>query len=232
MESNNLKLNPHHVYFAKALFLLYSVLYTGFVLAGKTFMPSPYQTPEMINTSKEIICLAQNIYFEARSEPEQGQLAVGHVVMNRVADKNYPNSICDVVKQGGEQRRHRCQFSWWCDGRSDLPKNEKAWEQSLDLAWEIYQGHAKDPTEGALWYHADYVSPKWSASLILGKKIGQHLFYLDKEQSVYALNTRSVLGSTANPASNSDESIDFPHFKISPSYPGMGTSISLPVLQL
>ena len=74
----------------------------------------------------DVHCLALNIYFEARGEPEKGQHAVGHVVMNRVAHSRYPNSVCGVVHQGGEQRLHRCQFSWWCDGQSDKPVNQKA----------------------------------------------------------------------------------------------------------
>jgi spore germination cell wall hydrolase CwlJ-like protein len=66
-------------------------------------------------------CLALNIYHEARGEPVSGQCAVGHVVMNRVSDNHYPDSICGVVKQGGAVKRYRCQISWWCDGRSDRP---------------------------------------------------------------------------------------------------------------
>jgi hypothetical protein len=143
--------------------------------------------------SEEIECLAQNIYFEARSESEQGQRAVGHVVMNRVAAKGYPNSICAVVKQGGEKRRFRCQFSWWCDGRSDQPMNRKAWQRSLELAKAIYRGDSKDPTGGALWYHAEYVKPVWSSALVFARKIGQHLFYSGRKQPVYAMNTSSTL---------------------------------------
>lgn len=136
----------------------------------------------------EVRCLALNIYFEARSEPEQGQRAVGHVVMNRVANQHYPNTVCKVVRQGGEEQLNRCQFSWWCDGRSDKPSNQKVWRNSLRLANAIYLGHSKDPTAGALWYHAVYVSPYWSDTLVLVRKIGQHLFYLKKKQPKYALN--------------------------------------------
>jgi hypothetical protein len=193
---------------------------------------SQFQTPRPLEITKEIECLAQNIYFEARSESEQGQLAVGHVVMNRVAHGHYPNSVCGVVKQGGENKRYRCQFSWWCDGRSDLPKDKKAWRRSHELAKTIYMGYAKDPTGGALWYHADYVNPKWSTALVFGKKIGHHLFYLSKKQPVYALNTLSTLQPNSSPIKTSEQSNGFPHFKVSPSYSGMGTSINLPVLQL
>lgn len=132
---------------------------------------------------QEVHCLALNIYFEARSEPEAGQRAVGHVVMNRVAHKAYPSSVCEVVQQGGEQRRHRCQFSWWCDGRSDKPVNRKAWSKSMRLARQIYQGILEDTTDGALWYHATYVEPYWSKILQQGDRIGQHIFYLENRLS-------------------------------------------------
>jgi hypothetical protein len=192
---------------------------------------SLYQAPGTRETIKEIECLAQNIYFESRSESQQGQLAVGHVVMNRVADKRYPNSACEVVRQGGEKRLHRCQFSWWCDGRSDQPHNNKAWQRSLELAKNIYKGHTKDPTDGALWYHADYVNPKWSNTLVLGKKIGQHLFYLSEDQPVFALNAIALQPDT-DQVNAPEQSAEFPRFKVSPSYSSMGASIDFPVLQL
>lgn len=130
----------------------------------------------------ELRCLALNIYFEARSEPESGQRAVGHVVMNRVAHPKYPDSVCKVVQQGGEQVLHRCQFSWWCDGQSDRPMNQKAWAKSLRLAWKVYFGFLEDTTGGALWYHATYVQPYWSDSLLKGERIGQHVFYLENRK--------------------------------------------------
>lgn len=129
------------------------------------------------NVREEINCLALNIYFEARSEPISGKVAVGHVVMNRVADARYPDKVCEVVKQGGEKPRNKCQFSWFCDGRSDHPANVKAWKESLALARVIYWGYSQDPTDGALWYHADYVRPHWRRALERGPKIGRHVFY-------------------------------------------------------
>ncbi|MCG7957511.1 MAG: cell wall hydrolase [Candidatus Thiodiazotropha taylori] len=143
---------------------------------------------QSIALSNELHCLALNIYFEARSESAQGQYAVGHVVMNRVAHQGFPDSICAVVKQGGEKRLNRCQFSWWCDGRSDKPINRKAWLKSLARAFEVYLGQVKDPTYGALWYHADYVSPKWSKAFTVVTKIGHHLFYHKGKQPSLALN--------------------------------------------
>jgi spore germination cell wall hydrolase CwlJ-like protein len=149
------------------------------------------------DVERELHCLALNIYFEARGESETGKIAVGHVVMNRVMDAKYPDSVCDVVMQGGERRRHKCQFSWWCDGRSDTPRNKRAWWQSKQLAFQIYVGMSQDPTDGALWYHADYVKPIWRKALKRGPKIGQHIFYL-------ALDTAK--GRTGDEARESHES--------------------------
>ena len=136
-----------------------------------------FKRPTPAAPAGEIECLALNIYFEARGEPEAGQLAVGHVVMNRVASARFPGTVCDVIQQGGELRRYRCQFSWWCDGRSDKPLNKRLWEKSAELALKVYWGRSADPTEGALWYHADYVKPYWRKDFERGPKIGRHIFY-------------------------------------------------------
>lgn len=126
---------------------------------------------------KALKCLALNIYHEARGEPVDGKLAVAHVVMNRVTDKRFPGSVCGVVAQGGEKRRHKCQFSWRCDGRSDRPRDRAQWAYSVDIARAVYFGRTEDLTNGALWYHADYVRPSWKYVLVKGPKIGRHIFY-------------------------------------------------------
>ncbi|MCH8198148.1 MAG: cell wall hydrolase [Proteobacteria bacterium] len=135
------------------------------------------EMPEEVGISEEVKCLALTIYFESRGEPDAGKIAVGHVVMNRVNNPRFPGQVCKVVKQGGEWRRNRCQFSWWCDGRSDKPKDRRAWGLSKELANTIYAGMSEDPTEGALWYHADYVKPYWKNVFARGPKIGRHIFY-------------------------------------------------------
>jgi N-acetylmuramoyl-L-alanine amidase len=125
---------------------------------------------------EEIECLAMTIYHEARGESERGQLAVGHVVVNRARSGLFPTSVCDVVRQGGSQR-NRCQFSWWCDGRSDRPRDQAALRESLWLAEEIYYGCTVDPTAGALWYHSTAVRPSWAKSFGRGRRIERHVFY-------------------------------------------------------
>ena len=149
------------------------------LFAGLAIPTGPAQAK--IDVTEEIHCLALNIYHEARSEPVAGQRAVGHVVLNRVSDKRFPNTICAVIKQGGYKKRHRCQFSWWCDGRSDEPLEVRAWQNSKTLARSIFWGFSDDPTYGALWYHTEAVKPIWRHSLLRGPQIGEHIFYLKKD---------------------------------------------------
>ncbi len=173
------------------------VLWTGLcALAASLVVPSPGAA----GVPDEIECLALNIYFEARSEPDAGRLAVGHVVMNRVSDDRYPGKVCAVVRQGGEKVRNRCQFSWWCDGRSDRPRERRAWEQSKAVATRIYWGLSEDITEGALWYHAVYVRPAWRKILVPGRTIGRHIFYRDEAAAQAAVGADEAPESAALPA--------------------------------
>ena len=128
--------------------------------------------------SRNLDCLALNIYHEARGEPLEGKIAVGQVVMNRVGDPDFPAQVCEVVQQGGQRPRDSCQFSWWCDGHSDRPDDLKAWTDSKGLAEKILAGALEDPTRGALWYHAEHVSPGWDMDMIRQGKIGRHVFYV------------------------------------------------------
>ena len=147
-----------------------------------------FRKPTPADPGDEVNCLALNIYFEARSEPEAGKLAVGHVVMNRVSSKRFPSTVCNVVRQGGELRRYRCQFSWWCDGRSDTPRNKIEWQRSSEIALAVYWGRTEDPTAGALWYHADYVKPSWRKDFDRGPKIGRHIFYSQAPRKTQVAN--------------------------------------------
>lgn len=129
----------------------------------------------------ERFCLAQNIYFESANQSFAGRLAVANVVMNRVKDEQFPDTVCEVVYQAKLIRsfpvRNMCQFSWYCDGLDDLPTDSKTWMQSLYLADRVLFGEYKDITEGALWYHSDAVTPYWSKHLNLVTTIDNHLFY-------------------------------------------------------
>ena len=131
---------------------------------------------------EDLTCLAQNIYFEARSEPLEGKLAVAHVVMNRVASRYFPETVCGVVRDGTDERLHKCQFSWYCDGKRDVITDQTAWKESMHLASKVYWGRVSDNSGGALWYHADYVKPFWRTAFQRGPKIGRHIFYSRKPE--------------------------------------------------
>lgn len=122
-------------------------------------------------------CLALNIYHEARGEPLEGQLAVAHVVLNRARDPRFPGDVCEVTYEHRTGFGPDCQFSWTCDGISDRPRDPVAWRRSQALARQVYDGLAADPTQGALWFHADYVEPHWSPGERAGQRIGQHIFF-------------------------------------------------------
>lgn len=126
----------------------------------------------------EQICLAKAIYFEARSEPTLGQIAVAGVVLNRVESERYPNTICGVVFQN-DHRKNACQFSFACDGKTDVARSSKHWRGAMQLAKAFMDGTKKAHViRDALFYHADYVSPDWAAKMRVVKKIGRHVFYV------------------------------------------------------
>ena len=132
-----------------------------------------------------LMCLALNTYHEAKNQSMIGQIATAQVVMNRVADSRYPNSVCEVVKQGPKYKgsdvpvRHKCQFSWFCDGKSDEPKRDsKEWFKAQDYARIVLSGRiVLDVTEGATHYHATYVKPSWAKTKTRTTRIESHIFY-------------------------------------------------------
>ncbi len=131
---------------------------------------------------KEAHCLAQAIYHEARSESYAGQLAVAEVVMNRVASRRYPSSVCGVVFQG-HKRRTGCQFTFTCDGSLKGGERGLPWAQSEKLAWKVMFGLNENLSDSATHYHADYVKPIWAKRLVRTAKIGKHIFYRPRVRS-------------------------------------------------
>ena len=160
---------------------------------------------------KDLVCLAENIYFEARAESMSGKAAVANVTRNRVNDKRWPKTYCKVVQQGPVREswktratisttdaiyypiKHRCQFSWYCDGNKDkiwanmektgktIQGNAMAWGDSLTVAaWTLGYGDfmaIRDNTEGAVFYYNhNLVTPSWKASKHYIKTIGNHTF--------------------------------------------------------
>jgi len=139
---------------------------------------------------KQLTCLYDNIYHEARNQPIVGQMAVMYVTLNRVDDSRFPNTICEVVMQGPHRRswkdltklvpiRHQCHFSWYCDGKSDEVTDQAAYDAIRYMVNEILMGSVKifDITEGATHYHADYVSPSWANTKTKTVEIEDHIFY-------------------------------------------------------
>lgn len=128
-------------------------------------------------SAKERQCLATAIYFEARGEPQRGQIAVAQVILNRVASGDYPDTICGVVYQN-QSRRNRCQFSFACDGKPDTIKEKRAWAVAEEIAREVVIGDVGvAEIAGATHYHASYVSPRWAPRLKRLARIGHHIFY-------------------------------------------------------
>ena len=131
-------------------------------------------------------CLAQNIYFEAGNQPLAGKIAVSQVVLNRLEHNSYPGTVCGVIydakyvenwRGNMVPRRNKCQFSWFCDGKSDEPLDTKTWMESLVVARDVMDGFYGDITEGATHYHATTVNPYWADSLNETVVINDHIFY-------------------------------------------------------
>lgn len=129
------------------------------------------------NLKREQRCLSEAIYFESRSEPEDGQAAVAQVVLNRVKSGLYPSSVCGVVYQN----RHRykaCQFTFACEGRSLAITEPDAWATAQRIAKSVLEGSEYNASVGhSTHYHATYVSPYWSRRLKRTDQIGRHIFY-------------------------------------------------------
>ena len=150
---------------------------------GRIFELRKYES--YAERKKQISCLQKNVYFEAAVESTAGKLAVAHVTYNRVKNKYFPNSFCDVIYQGkhhasGHPKRDRCQFSWYCDGKHDVPYPGPTWKNTKELAKWFYDNkdNIKDITDGALYYHADYIpDPRWAKYKSKTVKIDTHIFY-------------------------------------------------------
>lgn len=132
---------------------------------------------------RQIHCMAENLYFEARGEPTLGQIAVNNVVMNRVNDpqKRFGNNPCEVISQitFNKNKKKVCQFSWKCEGNKKI-KNHEKFLVLKTLSQYTYFGAFDDVTEGSKFYHATYVNPRWNLKKVT--KIGQHVFYREPDK--------------------------------------------------
>ena len=179
----------------KKLFLISFLLFASVAEAG--WMDKKMMEMSQREFDKQsMICLAKNIYFEARDQSTKGQIGVALVTINRVKSKHFPNTMCEVVHQGqkknGKMLLHKCHFSWYCDGKSDTPRDRMSWAISKLIAramllkpgvhikhfgekWEI-----EDFLHGATHYHrVDIEPPYWTAKMLKYSTIDDHIFYID-----------------------------------------------------
>ena len=124
----------------------------------------------------EVMCIAMAVYWEARGEPLAGRFAVAEVVINRMNDPRYPSDACSVVYEGGETR-HECQFSFFCDGKSDQPTDDVPWRVAQLIAAAVYEGRAAPVVGGATHYHARRVHPDWASTGQVVGRVNDHVFY-------------------------------------------------------
>ncbi|MEO0548333.1 MAG: cell wall hydrolase [Pseudomonadota bacterium] len=140
----------------------------------KSFEPMHMaRADDMVRQTK---CLAEAVYYEARSESSAGQLGVAEVIMNRVKDHRYPNTICDVVYQGAT-RTTGCQFTFTCDGAMSKQPKGWRWDKANSVAAHVLMGLNETKTAGATHYHATYVNPVWNSGLVRTRQIETHIFY-------------------------------------------------------
>ena len=132
------------------------------------------QAPD--DAARALDCLTAAIYYEARSQSEDGQRAVAQVVLNRVRGRAFPSTICGVVYQGST-RRTGCQFSFTCDGSMNARRNENSWAEAQRIAAAALAGEVYAPVGSATHYHANYVLPWWASSLSRVTQVGAHIFY-------------------------------------------------------
>lgn len=155
-------------------------------------------------------CLSFAIYYEARSESEQGQIAVAQVVLNRVRDRAYPDDVCSVVFQGSE-RRTGCQFSFTCDGSMARLPEGPAWRKAREIAEAALSGRTDAEVGGATHYHTTAIQPYWSSSLRKVATIGAHIFYtrpkVGDASSISFARVEQVVLSSVDPEDQSGVTI-------------------------
>jgi spore germination cell wall hydrolase CwlJ-like protein len=146
-------------------------------------VPPAQQVATVSDIDRQVECMTRNIYYEASHEPPEGKIAVAQVVMNRAASDKFPNDVCQVISQ--KTVFHSavvCQFTWLCDGsvqRRTIHPDQ--WEESRIAAKKVLlEGFRLPSLENALFYHADYVNPRWRLDEVA--RIGRHIFYQPRQE--------------------------------------------------
>ena len=194
-----MRIKSHHISFVLAIGLFY-VFYSIINLEiPKDVREHIEKEPRVLSQVEDkvktfdhesVLCLAKNAYFEARNQSILSQIAVSQVVMNRVKNEDFPNTVCGVVYEAWMNKwfkdnmnkdvpvRDKCQFSWYCDGKADVIHDHESFNIALAVANQVLSGYnLKDVTDGALWYHAVYVNPYWAKEKIKTVKHEDHIFY-------------------------------------------------------
>lgn len=139
---------------------------------------------DVLTFHEQLTCLTEAIYFESRGEDFIGQLAVANVILNRVRHVKFPDTVCEVVHEGLYWKknpvRDKCQFSYWCDGKSEQMKDHTASDQAKHIAILSLAGARIQNMENVLYYHASYMRPYWIDYVKRVEKIGTHIFYRSK----------------------------------------------------
>ena len=150
------------------------------ILLAGLLIPVPLSASEPL--TKDVKCMAEAVYYEARDQSTMGQLAVAIIIRNRMNDDRWPSTACGVVRDGrywnGHPVKHQCQFSYWCDGKPERPAEKEAWRQALNIARLAYHHSIEiESLIGATHYHTIWVNPSWSRKFRLSIQIGDHRFY-------------------------------------------------------
>lgn len=133
------------------------------------------------NVERQLQCMTKNVYWEAASEPFEGKVAVAQVTMNRMMSGKFPDSVCGVVEQKTSFYKNVvCQFSWFCEtNHVTKPVYKKMYDESGEVAKMVMlEGFRLPNLKDAMYYHADYVNPRWNKEKIT--QIGRHIFYKEK----------------------------------------------------
>jgi spore germination cell wall hydrolase CwlJ-like protein len=176
---SNLKVRNIFLVVASLILLATSVLPFKY---GKVYAQEIFTETVTKNFNNQMICLAENVYFESGNQSFEGKLAVAQVTINRANSGKFPNDICQVVKQKTKNNTGKtiCQFSWFCQPINPI-KNKYQWEESLIVAKKALTepvAHDLLHNVNALYFHADYVNPGWNLNRVA--VIGRHIFYREK----------------------------------------------------
>ena len=164
-------------------FLVQSITHSKMTKLRTSTMADAPDVVTIKTRERQLECMAMNIYREAGYEPFEGKVAVGQVVMNRVKSGKFGDDVCGVIYQKNVvMDKVVCQFSWYCDSAARTrPVNNTAYNESYEVAKKVLlEGFKLDVLKEALYYHANYVNPKWPLEKI--GQIGNHIFYKPKEK--------------------------------------------------